>query len=150
MYDRVLLPTDMSAGIDQAIDHTLDVADRYNAELHIIYVVDADAYSSYPGDEYIHEFEGLESALEQAGSHAVDDIAQQAANADIPTVTEVRHGVPHEEILEYVDEADIELTDVGSKNRSGEYRRMLGSVAERVVHMSERPVTIVKTPIEEE
>lgn len=150
MYDRVLLPTDMSAGIDQAIDHTLDVADRYNAELHIIYVVDADAYSSYPGDEYIHEFEGLESALEQAGSHAVDDIAQQAANADIPTVTEVRHGVPHEEILEYVDEADIELTVVGSKNRSGEYRRMLGSVAERVVHMSERPVTIVKTPIEEE
>lgn len=150
MYDRVLLPTDMSAGIDQAIDHTLDVADRYNAELHILYVVDADAYSSYPGDEYIHEFEGLESALEQAGSHAVDDIAQQAANADIPTVTEVRHGVPHEEILEYVDEADIELTVVGSKNRSGEYRRMLGSVAERVVHMSERPVTIVKTPIEEE
>lgn len=27
MYDRVLLPTDMSAGIDQAIDHTLDVAE---------------------------------------------------------------------------------------------------------------------------
>lgn len=65
-------------------------------------------------------------------------------------MTEVRHGVPHEEILEYVDEADIGLTVVGSKNRSGEYRRMLGSVAERVVHMSERLVTIVKTPIEEE
>lgn len=49
MYDRVLLPTDMSAGID----HTLDVTDRYDAELHILYVVDAKAYSSYPGDEYV-------------------------------------------------------------------------------------------------
>lgn len=150
MYDRVLLPTDMSAGIDQAINHTLDAADRYNAELHVLYVVDADAYSSYPGDEYIHEFEGLESALEQAGSHAVEDIAQQAADIDIPTVTEIRHGIPHEEILEYVDAANIGLTVVGSKNRSGEYRRMLGSVAERVAHMSEQPVTIVKTPLEEE
>ncbi|ELY67183.1 universal stress protein [Natronococcus jeotgali] len=150
MYDHLLLPTDMSAGIDQAIDHTLDAADRYDAELHILYVVDAEAYSSYPGDEYVHEFEGLESALEQAGNQAVEDIAQQAAAADIPTVTEIRHGVPHEEILEYADEADIGLTVVGSKNRSGEYRRMLGSVAERVAHMSERPITIVKTPVEEE
>lgn len=150
MYDRVLLPTDMSAGIDKAIEHTLDTADRYNAELHILYVMDAEAYSSYPGDEYVHEFEGLESALEQAGNHAVEDIAQQAANTDVPTVTEIRHGVPHEEILKYADEADIGLTVVGSKNRSGEYRRMLGSVAERVAHMSERPVTIVKTPIKEE
>lgn len=150
MYDRILLPTDMSAGIDQAIDHTLDAADRYDAELHILYVVDAEAYSSYPGDEYVHKFEGLENALEEAGSHAVEDISQQAADVNIPTVTEIRHGVPHKEILEYADEADIGLTVVGSKNRSGEYRRMLGSVAEQVTHMSERPITIVKTPIEEE
>jgi len=37
---------------------------------------------------------------------------------------------------------------IGSKNRPGEYRRLLGSVAERVVHMAEHPVTVVKTPIE--
>lgn len=150
MYDRILLPTDMSAGTDQAIEHTLDAAERYDAELHILYVVDAEAYSSYPGDEYVHEFEGLENALEQAGTHAVENIAQQAADADIQTVTEIRHGVPHEEILEYVDEVNIGLTVVGSKNRSGEYRRMLGSVAERIAHMSEQPVTIVKTPIKRE
>lgn len=130
MYDRLLLPTDMSAGIDRAVDHAIDAARRYDAELHVLYV--ADAYSSYPGDEYVHEFEGLESALEQAGQDAVAGIVDQAEEAGVETTEVVRHGVPHEEILEYGDEADIGLTVVGSKNRSGEYRRLLGSVRKSV------------------
>ncbi|MEF8808205.1 universal stress protein [Natronomonas sp.] len=149
MYDRILLPTDMSAGVDRAVEHAIDAAERYDAELHVLYVVDAEAYSSYPGDEYVHEFEGLESALEQAGREAVEAIAEQAEAAGIDTETVINHGVPHEEILKYIDEADIGLTVVGSKNRSDEYRRLLGSVAERVAQMSEGPVTVVKTPVEE-
>lgn len=94
MYERLLLPTDMSAGIDQAIDHAIDAAERYNAELHVMYVVDAEAYSSYPSDEYVHELEGLEQALERAGRDAVDDIIDQAAAAGIETQSVIRHGIP--------------------------------------------------------
>ncbi len=148
MYDRLLLPTDMSAGVDRAIDHAIDAAQRYDAELHVLYVVDAEAYSSYPGDEYVHEFEGLESALERAGREAVETITAAADDAGVPYEAVVRHGVPHEEILAYAAAADVGLTVIGSKRRSGEYRRLLGSVAERVVHLSERPVTVVKTPVD--
>ncbi|OIB57303.1 universal stress protein [Natrialba sp. SSL1] len=150
MYDRLLLPTDMSPGVDRAIDHAIDAAQRYDAELHVLYVVDSEAYSSYPGDEYVHEFEGLEKALEQAGQDAVEEITDRAKNEGVETEPIIRHGVPHAEILQYIDEANIDLTVIGSKNRSGEYRRLLGSVAERVANMAERPVTIVKTPVEEE
>jgi nucleotide-binding universal stress UspA family protein len=148
MYDRILLPTDMSAGVDRAVEHAIDAAERYDASLHVLYVVDSEAYSSYPGDEYVHEFEGLESALEQAGREAVDAIAARAGIAGVETETEIRHGVPHEEILRYMDAANIDLTVIGSKHRPGEYRRLLGSVAERVANMAERPVTIVKTPVD--
>jgi nucleotide-binding universal stress UspA family protein len=55
MYERLLLPTDLSAGVDRAIEYAIDTAGQYDAELHILYVVDAEAYSSYPGDEYVHE-----------------------------------------------------------------------------------------------
>ncbi|TQQ79739.1 universal stress protein [Halonotius terrestris] len=150
MYDRLLLPTDMSLGVDQATDHAIDAAQRYDAALHVLYVVDSDAYSSYPGDEYVHEFEGLESALEQAGQDAIDGIVARADDAGVETKAVIRHGVPHEEILAYVDDADIELTIMGSKQRSGEYRSLLGSVAERVVTMADGPVTVVKTPVEED
>jgi nucleotide-binding universal stress UspA family protein len=149
MYDRILLPTDMSRGANRAIDHAIDAAQRYDAELHVLYVVDSDAYSSYPGDEYVHEFEGLEHALEEAGSDAVEAITERAAEAGVETKAVVHHGVPHEEILEYMDEADVDLTVIGSKHRSGEYRRLLGSVAQRVANVAKRPVTIVKTPVED-
>ena len=150
MYDRILLPTDASAGMDRAIEHAIDAAERYGATVHILYVVDTDTYSSYSGDEYVHEFEGLESALEQAGEEAIDEIVSAAESASVETESVIRHGVPHEEILAYADEADIDLTVIGSKNRPGEYRRLLGSVAERVARMSERPVSVVKTPVEGE
>jgi nucleotide-binding universal stress UspA family protein len=149
MYDRLLLPTDMSAGVDRAIEHAIDAAQRYDAELHVLYVVDSAAYSSYPGDEYVHEFEGLEHALEEAGEEAVAAITERADEAGVATTAVVRHGVPHEEILEYMEEADIDLTVIGSKHRSGEYRRLLGSVAQRVTNVAQRPVTIVKTPVED-
>lgn len=149
MYDRLLLPTDMSPGVDRAIEHAIDAAQRYDAELHVLYVVDADAYSSYPGDEYVHEFEGFEKALEQAGHDAVEEIIGRAEDAGIEAEPVVRHGVPHEEILAYMAEADVGLAIVGSKNRTGEYRRLLGSVAERVAGMADWPVTVVKTPVED-
>mgnify|MGYP005850492761 CR=1 FL=1 len=102
----------------------------------------------HSGDEYVHELEGLESALEQAGEEAIEEVVEAADAAGVETETVLRHGVPHEEILGYADEVGIGLTVIGSKDRSGEYRRLLGSVAERVARMSERPVTVVKTPVE--
>ena len=148
MYDSVLLPTDASVGADRATEHAVDAAERYGARLDVLYVVDEETYSSYSGDEYVHEFEGLESALEQAGEDALAAVLEQAEAAGVEAETAIRHGVPHQEILAYADEHDVGLVVVGSKNRPGEYRRLLGSVAERVARMSERPVTVVKTPVD--
>lgn len=148
MYDHLLLPTDLSPGVDNAIEHALHLAALHEATLHVLYVVDADAYSSYPGDEYVHEFEGLEHALEQAGDEAVERIIEQAAAQDITTESAIRHGIPHEEILKYMDREAIDLTVIGSKIRPSEYRRLLGSVAERVTHMAKRPVLIVKSTVD--
>jgi nucleotide-binding universal stress UspA family protein len=149
MYDRILLPTDTSAGVERAIEHAVHAAERYGADIHFLFVVDEDVYSAYSGDEYVHELEGLESALEQAGREELEQLRERAEQEGLDVTTELRYGVPHEEILAYMADADIDLTVMGSKRRSGEYRRLLGSVTERVAKLSERPVTIVKTAVEE-
>ncbi|TKX75080.1 universal stress protein [Halorubrum sp. GN11_10-6_MGM] len=148
MYDHVLLPTDGSVGVDRAIDHAIDAADRYDATLHVLYVVDSDVVNAYSGDEFVDGAEGAEETLEEAGREALDAVAARARDADVETVTALRYGVPHEEILRYVDEADVDLTVMGSKTRSGSYRRMLGSVTERVSRQSSAPVSIVKTTVD--
>ncbi|SEQ74513.1 universal stress protein [Natrinema salaciae] len=149
MYDRILLPTDAADGTELATEHAIAVADQTDAELHLLYVVDSDVYSSYSGDEYVHEFEGLEAALEQAGEDALASAADAARESGLEPTTVVRHGAPHEQILDYADEADVDLLVMGSKERPGDYRQLLGSVTDRVARLASRPVTIVKTPVEE-
>ncbi len=149
MYDRILLPTDGSEGVDRAVEHAIDAANRYDATLHVLFVVDSDIVNAYPGDEYVHESEGAEATLMDLGEASVESVAERATDAGVDVETAVIHGVPHEEILRYVDEKAIDLTVIGSKNRPGDYRRMLGSVTERVSRMSTAPVSIVKTTVAE-
>ena len=149
MYDRILLPTDGSEGVDRAIDHAIDAADRYDATLHVLYIVDSDIVNAYSGDEFVDGSEGAAETLEERGRAALNEVASHAADAGVSTVTDLVYGVPHEEILAYIDSEDIDLTVMGSKTRSGDYRRMLGSVTERVSRRSTAPVSIVKTTVSE-
>ncbi len=147
MYDSILLPIDLSKGVHRAIDHAIDAAKRYDATLHVLYVVDTDVYGSYSGDEYVHEFEGLEHALEAEGEEKIGAVVERAQGNGVATVSVIRHGVPHEEILEYIDENGIDLVVMGTKDRPGEYRQLLGSVTDRITRMTSVPVSIVKTPV---
>ena len=149
MYDQILLPTDGSRGVDRAIDHAIDAAERYGATLHVLYVVDSDVVNAYSGDEFVDGAEGASETLEEQGREALDVVASHATEADVETVTELVYGVPHEQILAYIDDESIDLTVMGSKTRSGDYRRMLGSVTERVSRQSTAPVSIVKTTVSE-
>ncbi len=147
MYDRILLPTDGSVGVDRAIDHAVDAAGRYDATLHVLYVVDSDIVNAYSGDEFVDGSEGVAETLEERGREALEAVAAHADEADVETVTELVYGIPHEQILAYIEDEDIDLTVMGSKTRSGSYRAMLGSVTERVSRQSTAPVSIVKTTV---
>ena len=149
MYDRILLPTDGSKGVDRAIDHAVAAAGRYDATLHVLYVVDSDVVNAYSGDEFVDGAEGASETLEELGREALAAVAAHAEEAGVETVTELVYGVPHERILAYINDEDVDLTVMGSKTRSGDYRRMLGSVTERVSRQSTAPVSIVKTTVSE-
>jgi nucleotide-binding universal stress UspA family protein len=149
MHDRILLPTDGGEGVRRAVEHAIETATRDDAELHVLYVVDSEVVNAYAGGEEIHEFEGVEQTLEDEGLEAVSAVADRAADAGVETVTAVVRGTPHEEILRYVDEADVDLVVMGSTQQSDAHRRMLGSVTERVSRLASVPVSIVKTPVEE-
>ncbi len=149
MYDVVLIPIDLDQGVEKAIDKALDTAESYDSELHILFVVDENIYSSYSGDEYIHEFEGLEKALEQSGREAINDVAEEAEKRSINYVESIRYGAPEKEILEYSEDIDADLIVMGSKKRPGEYRQLLGSITDKVAQTASTPLLIVKTHIDE-
>ena len=137
MYDQVLVPTDGSEGTRGAIERAIDLATTYDAALHTIYVVDTNVGidSSVPGTL---------DAFEAAGENAIDEVIQKAESARVNTIEGVvAQGTPHQAILEYVDEHDIDLVVMGTHGRTGLDRYLLGSVTENVIRLSDAPVLTV-------
>ncbi|MFB6302454.1 MAG: universal stress protein [Haloferacaceae archaeon] len=145
MYDEILVPTDGSAAAERAIEHAIDLAARYDARIHAFYVVDTSAYAALEGAGT-----AVIDALEEQGEEAVDAIVEAAEGAGVPFERVIRRGSPHRNILDYVDEADVDLVVMGTHGRRGIDRYLLGSVTERVVRSAPVPVLTIRMEEEEE
>lgn len=119
MIDTVVVATDGSESVRRCVDVSLDVAERFDADLHALYVLDDD--------------ENPDTAFE--------DVRQRAAT-EITAAT--RKGDPAEAITDYAVEVDADIVATGTRGRHGEHRFLLGSVAETVVRSCPIPVLTVR------
>jgi nucleotide-binding universal stress UspA family protein len=145
MYDTILVPTDGSSAVVEAVERAVDLAERYDATVHALYVVDSSAYGTLDTSTSV-----VVDALEDEGETAVTYVADQAESAGVPVETAVVHGTPHRTIMDYVDEHDVDLVVMGTHGRRGFDRFLLGSVTEKVVRTAPVPVMTVRVPHEEE
>jgi nucleotide-binding universal stress UspA family protein len=137
MFDSVVVATDGSESVERAIRVALDLADRFDAAVHALYVVDASEVESSP--ESVRD--ELRTALEADGEDALATV-EELANADVTTA--IREGRPAPEITAYAREVDADLVATGTRGRHGENRFLIGSVAERVVRTCDKPVLTVR------
>lgn len=162
MYEDILLATNGGVASIRATEHALelaadrarllddlDVAVEREATLHALFVVDEQAISAYSGDEYVDGHEGPEYGFEELGEETLADVRQRASGQGVNVETHLQYGRPEETILEVADDIDADLIVAGSQRRPDEYRMLVGSVTERVVRASDRPVLVVKTPVDE-
>jgi len=141
MYEDILVPTDGSKGTNDAVSHALDIADKYDATVHALYVVNTSAYSTLPADS---NWESITAALEEEGEQATGEIAARMDETDVETVTNVKEGVPHKTIMEYANEEEVDMIVMGTHGKTGLDRLLLGSVTEKIVRTSEIPVLTVR------
>ncbi|WP_336325419.1 universal stress protein [Halovenus sp. HT40] len=149
MYDRILLSTDGTVASEEAEAHALELAAAYDATLHALYVVDEDVVTAYSGDEYVDEAEGPEHGLEEHGEETLSELRSRASEAEVSIETAMQHGRPAETIVERADDNDADVLVLGTKRRPEEYRALLGSVTDRVLRLTTRPATVVKTEVSE-
>jgi len=139
MYDRILIPTDGSDSANRAVEHGLSLAREYDSEVHAMYVVDTSRY----GEPALSSAEIVLDELEQRGQDLTDDVAERADDDAVETVTEVCHGRPDAEIVEYADEIDADVIVIGFQGQSHPRTNRVGSVADRVTRSTDRPVFMV-------
>jgi nucleotide-binding universal stress UspA family protein len=135
-YDRIVAPTDGSDPSTRGVDRAIELAERFGATVHALYVVDQGAR---PADWDI-----AVERQEAAGEAALDDAGDRGAEAGVTVEKHLRRGRPAEEILAFVDERGIDLIVMGTHGRSGISRlRHAGSTTERVLRGATIPVFAV-------
>lgn len=144
MYDEILVPTDGSSGTRRAVEHAVDLADRYDARLHALYVVDTGYQYAGTEDDFI-DWDVVIEGDTAYGETAVQAVADEAAAAGVETVMAIRESPQiHRAILDYAEDENIDLIAMGTHGRRGLERMFLGSVTERVVRTAEVPVLTVR------
>ena len=142
MFDTVVVATDGSESVSRAADCALDLAARFDAAVHVLYVLDETQVESLPED--VHD--EVRDALDEQSTEALETVAttnrERPDPVDLETV--VRVGRPTERIVGYAEEVDADVVAVGTRGRHGEHSFLLGSVAERVVRTCPVPVLTVR------
>lgn len=137
MFETVVVATDGSKSVERAVDVGIDFANRFDAAVHALSVIDASEIDASP--EQLRE--DLESALESTAEAALATVRDRT-NRDVTTA--VREGRPADEICGYARAVDADVIVTGTRGRHGENRLLLGSVAERIVRTSPVPVLTVR------
>lgn len=139
MFDTILVATDGSGPANRAVTYALDQAEQYDAELHAIYVVDTTRYS----EPALSSMELETNEIEDWGKQQLDEVVERAESLDVTVVTQSCHGKPSTEIINYSDDIDADLIVIGYQGHSHTATDHIGSVADRVVQNSGRPVMVV-------
>jgi nucleotide-binding universal stress UspA family protein len=148
MFDQILIPTDGSDPAKSAVKMALGLAETHGATLHALFIVDQPTSVSGMGEGF-SGLDDLLDALEEKGHQTTEAIAEQARERDIETTAAVRRGNPHDDILTYANDSDIDVIVMGTHGRTGVKRALLGSVTEDIVRHSEIPVLTVHREPEE-
>lgn len=140
MYDRILVPTDGSDVARAAAETAVELARRFDAELHAVHVRERGRHPSGAAS-------GDPDQRSDRGGEAVRGIESLAAEAGVEAAgTVVEGGVPtpvHRTLLDYADEHDVDCVVMGTHGYTGWDRFVLGSVAERTLRESPVPVVTV-------
>jgi len=141
LIQRILIPTDMSEFATLALDYGLLFRDRLGAQLTLLYAEEFDLLLSaeYPLGYY---FDNVPAAK----SHALELLRNYVRN-EIRDVTGLRTLVldcsPARAIVQTADDIGADLIIMGTHGRHGLRRTLLGSVTERVLRETARPLLTV-------
>ena len=136
-FDRILVPMDGSDCAEMILPKLEKLATDLKASIALLQVV------------YAHTFPGAdptdaEVAVVRKGEEYLEKIKKRLEAKGLKVDTHVRYGEGAEEILDHASQKDIDLVAMTTHGRSGVKRFLLGSVAEKILRHSPKPVFLVR------
>jgi nucleotide-binding universal stress UspA family protein len=142
---KILVPTDFSQYADKALQEGLFLAKQFNAQLHLLHVVQdiQQCAADYCLESKLVE-EYRSSAMAGARQKLQSELDKYPEAKALQVTTNVRVGMAADEILKEQEERNIDLIVIASHGRTGVMKFLMGSVADRVSHGAKCEVMLVK------
>jgi nucleotide-binding universal stress UspA family protein len=144
---KILYATDFSENSKWALTYALSFAQKYDAKLYILHVIQQ---PSYPLGMYA---EISFDAMDKFNRNISDVTAKEMKNlceVDLKGFKNyesmIINGTPFVEIIRTAKEKEVELIVVGTHGRTGLDYVLFGSTAEKVVRKASCPVLSVRLP----
>ena len=146
---NIIVPTDFSKLSASAFEYAKDLAERRDATIHLIYVLEKTPPFLAVRSLDVTEDEVMKTMEEQAKKQLAESASAFREDSNVKIVEVCRKGIDYEEIVNYSKEIDRDLIVIATHGRTGILHTLLGSVAEKVIRYAKCPVLVI-TPEEEE
>ncbi|HTP14381.1 MAG TPA: universal stress protein [Streptosporangiaceae bacterium] len=142
MYERLLVAVDHSHVSEHVLKAATELALLASAEVWVLHLREREAMAKAPGAPALVAAETTDKAEAEVEA-AVDKLARAGVKAH----GEVRNtifGHAAREIIADAEAHDVGLIIMGSKGRGDLAGLVLGSTTHKVIHLTERPVLVVR------
>jgi nucleotide-binding universal stress UspA family protein len=139
VYDRILVAVDHSEASDRALAAARDLAALSKGEVWVLHLRERELGAKtgvMPADE-------TTSQANAAVAAAVDSLTQAGVKAHAEVRTTI-FGYAAREIVADAQEVGADVIVMGSRGRGDLAGLLLGSTAHKVIHLSDRPVLVVR------
>jgi nucleotide-binding universal stress UspA family protein len=145
---KILFPVDFSESSYQIADYVLYFAQKFNAEIYLLHVLEC--LMPLQGFYIPHiSVETLEVDLKKAAEKKMEEFVQKNMQGCKGITSQVITGIPHVEIIKMAKEKAIDIIIMGTHGWTGLEHVIFGSVAGKVVRKAPCPVLTVRgTPPE--
>ena len=145
MYKTILVPLDGSKRAEAILPHVEELAERYDAKVIFLHVVEPIPPVVGPeGMPVVLYEQGSEQRSRQAASYlegVQDRFREKGISAEASTV----YGPVVEGIIHAAEQEAVDLIALASHGRSGLSQVFYGSVAAGVLHRVNRPLLLIRS-----
>jgi nucleotide-binding universal stress UspA family protein len=138
---KILIPTDGSECSLRAATFGISFAKLFNAEIYAIYIVDTIILEELARTTAIKD---VEKELKEKGERYLNYVVESAEKEGVKAEAILAKGEPHDQIVFFAKNKDIDMIVMGTYGRRGTKRILIGSVTERVIEYAPCPVLVVK------
>ena len=137
---RVLIAYDFSVDSELALGYGLSLAQEYKSEVHLLHVL-SDAGTD-------REEVSWDSPDAESPYHVAARMLHQKVPAEVHLWCRVTHAVregrPHQEILAYAAEREVDLISIGAHGAGSRLGSLFGSTVDRVLREARCPVLVAR------